>query len=164
MSKTRRINKQEHGFTIIELITAVAILGILSTIALPGALKQLYKSKQQACAAEMSLAMTTSLNFYNEYGYEPAGWADLNEIAAIMTMNGPASDSGFTEININNDYKMGALISSSNSPTTVYNFYCSATNTAVSNYDVKGCIRLLNGALQINLGDASAPAKTAVCI
>lgn len=164
MPKTRRINKQEHGFTIIELITAVAILGILSTIALPGVLKQLYKSKQQACAAEMSLAMTTSLNFYNEYGYEPAGWADLNEIAAIMTMNGPASDSGFPEININNDYKMGASISSSNSQTTVYNFNCSATNTAALNYDVKGCIRLLNGALQINLGDASAPAKTPVCI
>ena len=154
------MNSQANGFTIIELVTSVAILGILSTIAWPGVLKQLYKSKQQACAAEMSLAMTTSLNFYDENRYEPQGWSDLTEIAAIMTVNGPASNSGFSEIEISKDYKMSA----SKSQTDVYNFYCSATNTAASNYDVKGCIRLLNGALQINLGDASVPAKTAVCV
>jgi hypothetical protein len=75
-------------------------------------------------------------------------------------VNGPASNPGFSEIQISNDYKMSA----SKSQADIYNFLCSATNPAASNYDVKGCMRLLNGALQINLGDASAPAKTTVCI
>jgi prepilin-type N-terminal cleavage/methylation domain-containing protein len=157
-SKKNKLTTQ--GFTLIELVVAVAILGILSSIALPSLFNQLYRSKQQACAAEMSLAMTTSLNFYNENGYEAADWADLNEINAVMTVNGPASNPGFSEIQISNDYKMSA----SKSQADIYNFLCSATNPAASNYDVKGCMRLLNGALQINLGDASAPAKTTVCI
>jgi len=142
----------------IELVTTVAILGILSTISLPGLLSHLYRSRQQACAATMSQALITTQDFYDENGVEASGWKDLTETAAIMTVNGPATNSDFSEIQISKDFKLSA-----SKTTGEYNYACTPTSTAASNYNVLGCLRTLNGAVQINLGSHSGSAETAVC-
>lgn len=147
------------GFTIIELAIAVAILGILSSVALPTLLNQLYRSHQQACVARMSHIITTTLQFYEEERIVPTGWKDLTELSAVMTTNGPATDTSFSEIDISNEYQIKASATSES-----FDYECTPINPAASNYNVLACLRLINGAVQINQGSPSGPAQAAVCI
>ena len=157
-TKKDRENKRNKGLTLVELVTTVAILGSLSSIIYPGLIRHLRKAKQQGCAATMSQVMVTTLNYYDENQVEPTGWRDISNIAALMTIDGPAMDEDFKQLTINDDYYFGREGTSD-----TYRYYCTPTDTSQENYNVDGCLRLINGAIQINLGDYSSKAKTAVC-
>src|SRR5688500_13679377 len=62
----RRI-RQSEGFTLIELMIVVAIIGILAAIAIPNFLKFQCKSKQSEAKTNLAGIFTSEKSFFGEY-------------------------------------------------------------------------------------------------
>ena len=67
----RAQNKKEHGFTLIELMIVVAIIGILAALALPKFAQLVEKSREAATKGNMN-AMIGSISIY--YGDKEGIW------------------------------------------------------------------------------------------
>lgn len=75
------------GFTLIELIVVIAIIGVLAAILVPAMLGWVKKSKIQAANADAKTIMTNinaGIEELDEEGYDPVAdkWYDLNKINA----------------------------------------------------------------------------------
>ena len=149
-----------NGFTLTELIAAVAITGVLSSIALPGYVDQLNRTSQNECSAAISQAMTSTMAFNDELSEYPTSWSDLNSMSAIMKESGSAeNDDSFDDINLSNKrYAMSASRSGN-----IFNFECIAREKSLENYNVLGCLNLSNGASEIKRGSKEAKAEEVSC-
>src|SRR6266849_3942990 len=75
--------KGQQGFTLIELMIVVAIIGILATIAIPNFLTYQAKAKQSEAKIGLGGIFTTAISYFGEnntfvatptqLGYKPAG-------------------------------------------------------------------------------------------
>ena len=92
--------KSESGFTLVELMIVVAIIGILSAVAVPNFKKYMAKSKRSEANIQLAAAYTAEQSFYGDFGiyhscftymgYDPSGERasryfaiGINEAAAI---------------------------------------------------------------------------------
>ena len=62
------LKKVKKGFTLIELMIVVAIIGILASIAIPSFLKFQCKSKQSEAKTALKAVYTTQLAYNGEFG------------------------------------------------------------------------------------------------
>jgi len=84
----RRVVQNRMGFTLIELMIVVAIIGILAAIAIPNFLKYQAKSKQSEARANLTSIYTNALTWYAEHDTYSLGGhpvTDLNWIPLSMT-------------------------------------------------------------------------------
>src|SRR5690349_9491290 len=77
MSSTVRPLGRKSGFTLVELLIVVAIIGILSTIGVPTFRRMLQKSKKSEAKVALGGLYTAEQAFQSEYG----GYG--NNVAAI---------------------------------------------------------------------------------
>ena len=163
-SKRNTIKKRERilltanrGFTLTELLIAVAITGILSTVALPIYFDQITKTKQSEAAGILINLQTSIASYVDEYSAHPTRWGDLAKIAVVMTNNGPiqVSDTAglsTTKAMQNEAYEMSIAIDSSNND----HYILTATPTNSSDYNIKACIDVSNGASDLKVGKRDA--------
>ncbi|MCO6413929.1 MAG: type IV pilin protein [Thiogranum sp.] len=70
--------KKHNGFTLIEVMIVVAIVGILAAIAYPSYQEQVRKSRRADCAGELTLLANAMERFFTLNGAYPATLAAAN--------------------------------------------------------------------------------------
>ncbi len=86
--------KKQSGFTLIELMIVVAIVGILAAIAIPAYQDYMIRSKVSECAASLGACKTSVAEFYGTKAYFPptntsAGCStDASQYCAAATVAG----------------------------------------------------------------------------
>jgi type IV pilus assembly protein PilE len=116
------INKTS-GFTLIELVIVIAIVGILTTIALPSYQESVRKSRRRDAQAEL-------LNFANameRYFTEAGSYCDA----------GGAGGSNTCGVAGTNDTGTASIFSPSTSVSTYYTFTISAMNNSGTSYTLQ---------------------------
>ena len=147
-----------RGFTLPEMLTTVAILGILTSIAAPSYFSQLYRAKQNSCIIFTTTTLSAVMGAAGDA--PPKGWDDVNNYSAVMTASGPANGVNFlNQLVLNENYKFS--IADSN---PLYESQCIPINSSLTNYNVLGCMNIETGAFQITEGDGTTPATEPSCI
>ena len=76
--------KEEEGFTLVELIVVVMIIGILSSIAIPSFMNAGDKAKQQEAAVLISSYMKGVQAYYTSNSTPPITGQDLSEFVSVV--------------------------------------------------------------------------------
>ena len=134
-----------------------AIVGILSSTALPNYLSQVNRSRQNEAAATISQIQTTISTFSDEFGLLPTSWNDLNDINAVVADNGPATQTNFEEITLAGGFYTASITQTGNL------FTITAINGKAENLNIVACLNLTNGTSAIKKGNTSSTATTPNC-
>ena len=152
--------KKANGFTLTELLVAVGIVGILSSVAVPNYIDQVDQSRQRETASKIAGIQTTIAAYADEFGQLPNNWADLNGTSVVMTNNGPATRQDFNPINLPGEYYNARIETNTGNQNL---FTIIADHKDKPNLNVIACINLNNGASAINQGTKTAAAVAPNC-
>lgn len=146
-----------NGFTLVEIMITIIIVGILSSVALPNYLNQVNRTRQREAASTISQIQTTIASYADEFGVLPTSWSELNDTSAVMTDAGPATKDNFQAITLAGGYYNVAISNTDNL------FTITATREDEPNLNVIACVNLTNGASGINQGTKTATASAPNC-
>ena len=83
---------KDEGFTLVELIVVVMMIGILSSIAIPQFMTSADKAKQKEATGIVSALVKGATAFQTEYGDLPTDALELSEYARFQECTAPAAD------------------------------------------------------------------------
>jgi type IV pilus assembly protein PilA len=121
-------NQAEKGFTLVELLVVIIIIGILAAISLPNFMNQTAKAKQSEARQNVSLINKAQ----NVYRTEKLSFASKFDDLAIAVLKGNTSDS-----TVSYDY---IIVSNNNDSTTIT---AQSKDSALKSY-AGGNIRFVN--------------------
>jgi general secretion pathway protein G len=104
----RKNNRRETGFTLIELMVVLFILGLLAALVAPKLIGRVGKAKQQTAAAQIQMLATALDLFYLDVGRYPTtdeGLAALSKKSdTLRNWSGPYLDKGVPKDPWGHDY------------------------------------------------------------
>ena len=154
--------KNPNGFTLTELLVAVGIIGILSSVTVPSYIDQVDQSRQRETASAIAGIQTTIAAYADEFGQLPDSWAELNGISVVMTNNGPATQQDFNSITLPGEYYK-ARIETNTGNRNLFTIIADHRDKEKPNLNIIACINLNNGASAINQGTKAAAAAAPNC-
>ena len=168
----KRFSSSQSGFTLVELIVVVVIIGILSSIAIPSFQNATKKARQRGAAAQISTYIKAAQAFYTEYGTPIRNAGDLSQFVDVIECR-------YHLINkckgqVNNHRNMGQSFSGStawNSTSGMYSIRMTGTSSQFKllalpqrqdstssiysneDYAVSGCFNYSSGITKVVLWD-----------
>ena len=88
LSSLRQLNS-EDGFTLVELIVVVMMIGVLSSIAIPQFMTAADKAKQKEATGIVSALIKAATAYQTEYGSLPNDHLDISEFAKFQKCSAP---------------------------------------------------------------------------
>ena len=149
--------KSDQGFSLTELMIAVAIIGTLGAVALPQYFNQVQKTRQNEAAATVSQIQTTIAAFVDEMGLLPVSWKDLDKITPLMTPQGPANQANFSAINLagagcTESHQTECYQVDASEKDQVFTLNAKSRNQDAAAYNVVACLDLRTGATDLKKG------------
>ncbi len=155
------------GFTLTELMVSVAIVGILSAIALPNYTNSVHKARQADAANQVSKIQNTIQAYREEYLKNPESWSDLARITPVATSSGPAAgDWGEQGGEVEKQAKTpngghySVVVGGSGDIKTIT---ATPTQSNQQKWDIKACLDTSNGYSDLRKGNGSKGAGEADC-
>ena len=155
--------RELQAFTLTELIFAVAIVAILSAVAVPKFFSQLLITRQRGCASTLSMVQTSTMLFNDEFSTPPRHWADLHTMSPLLTATGTAAeefDFGIPLPLRDGHYEMSAQYTEGN---PIYTYTCQPINTKTAGYNAMGCVNIDTGTSDMALGNKGEPIESINC-
>ena len=151
--------RTNNGFTLTELVMATAILGLLTSIAVPNYIAQLCRS--ESVEAESTIASLKAIisAYVDETGALPTNWSELNSISAIMSNNGQMSGSFSETMTLPNENYEIRVSGPANS---TYNLTALRVD-GCPNRDINACLDVSTGASDLTRGDGTTNAAVPNC-
>jgi prepilin-type N-terminal cleavage/methylation domain-containing protein len=163
-SQSARKESASQGFTLVELLITVVILGLLSTIALPRYTNSVRSARQKDVAGQISNIAATIAAYRQEFMSNPKGWTDISKISPVPTNTGSATGINFVNtITSPNGGHYNITIGTSTTDSNVFNINGAAVDTRSSNWNIMSCLNTQTGNSNLTLGTGSAAAATPVC-
>ncbi len=91
LSSLHQLNS-EDGFTLVELIVVVMMIGVLSSIAIPQFMTAADKAKQKEATGIVSALIKAATAFQTEYGSLPTNHLDISEFAKFQKCDASNAD------------------------------------------------------------------------
>lgn len=147
------------GFTLTELMVTIAILGILTAVAVPKYLQQVQKARQADTANQVSQILTTIQAFREEFLDDPTGWNDLARITPIKQERGIAKGSGYSAISSPNGGHYSIHIQRG----TPFAITALPKQSKQSGWGIKACINTETGVAEIQKQIPGTGIPNAIC-
>ena len=144
LNRKKSRNALEKGFTLVELMIVIVIVGILSAVALPNFLNQTDKAKATECTTKLGSILST------------AGAEALGDPAAAVT----AAQALATSESNNSDY-CDITVTAPASGTTIITAAVVADGDITGKYSANGCVNYATGKRDITTGTGVAGAAGA---
>ena len=156
MNNPIQLIKTDQGFSLTELMIAVAIIGTLGAVALSQYFNQVQKTRQNEAVATVSQIQTTIAAFVDEMGLLPSSWNDLNKITPLMNPEGPANQTNFSAINLasagcTESIKNGCYQVDASERDQIFTLNAKSRNSDAA-YNVVACLDLRTGATDLKKG------------
>ena len=91
LSSLHQLNSEE-GFTLVELIVVVMMIGVLSSIAIPQFMTAADKAKQKEATGIVAALVKAATAYQTEYGSLPANAGEIEEYAKFQKCNPDSGD------------------------------------------------------------------------
>jgi prepilin-type N-terminal cleavage/methylation domain-containing protein len=153
-------NLISHGLTLPELLISVAIVGLLSSIALPNYINSINSTRQKDVANQIANIQTSIEAYREEFLINPSGWDALARIAPVSTNNGSAKGSTFTPITSSNGGYYTVSISSAGN---LLSLSGTPVSSRLNGWNIKACLNTQTGLSDTELGNGTTAAATPVC-
>lgn len=148
------------GFTLVEALVCVAVLGILSAIAIPNYMNAIKSTRQKDVANQIANIQTSISAYREEFLASPTSWDALSRVSPVSTNNGSAKGTSFTPISSPNGGYYTITVSTSNNLISLTATPQASTSEA---WNIKSCLNTQTGLSDINLGNGTTPAAMPVC-
>ena len=153
---TRRL-RDDDGFTLLELLVVILIIGILATIALPAFISQRSKG-QDACAKSAAHTMQTAMEAYRTQAGNYGG-ATLAQLTTLeSTINATVCRPGGGSVFVGTAAQTAATCNTAAGPGANATGYCVRVRSSSNSY-----FAIIKNAATSNVTRTCTPANTGGC-